>query len=153
MGYVNSRFTGANFQGMVRNDVLRFEPSMNSAMLDSEHPGKSIFSDSDYDDRECNFPTWGRPNAAGSECSTQSLHDESPDDLIMSANKCAAALAVQKMRKLHPTSNNAMSLFPQIDRDNIYRCLQNLGTDLGHLSSLRREVKDDEISDSLSFIY
>ena len=41
---------------MVRNDILRFEQGMNGVMLDSEHPGKSIFSDSDFDDRECNFP-------------------------------------------------------------------------------------------------
>ena len=142
MGYVNSRFTGANFQGMVRNDVLRFEQSMNSTTLDSEHPGKSIFSDSDYDDRECNSPTWGEPNPDdGSECSTQSLHDEEKDDPEMSANKYAAALAVQKLRKIHPKDGNAMSLFPQTDRDNIYRCLQRLGTNQGHLTSLRQEIK------------
>ena len=40
-----------------------------------------------------------------------------------------------------------MSLFPQADRENIYRCLQGLGTNQGHLISLRQEIKDREICD------
>lgn len=152
MGYANSRFEGASFRGMVKNDVLRFEQSMNSTTLDSEHPGKSIFSDSDYDDRECNFPTWGRGDATESECSTKSLHEESLEDpllkAIMNANKRKAALTVESMRKVQPNGNNLIYLFPQIDRDNIYRCLQNLGTNQEHLISLRKEIKDEEVYDS-----
>ena len=53
------------------------------------------------------------------------------------------------MRKIHPEDGDAMSLLPQTDRDNIYRCLQNLGSHQGHLISLRQEVKGKEIYDSI----
>ena len=52
---------------MVGNDVLRVEQGMNIVKVDCEHPGKSIFSDSDFDSDLVSdlYSDWTSDSAAG----------------------------------------------------------------------------------------
>ena len=126
---------------MVTEDVQRFVNAVDSAFLDSGHPGKSIFSDSDYASSDCRYPTWGQPPADGSNGPAKSLDEVVSVDAATSRARQTAHAVILQLHLQDPQRTALSTLLPIIDRAIIRQFLLGYHNIAESLISLRQPIE------------